>query len=169
MCEKQLTANRRNAKKSTGPVTPELRSIVNQLIQIDWELRRLSGVSAQMWDYQVTDSWTAEKDEYPLGKAGSNYAKNWGTFQRRMDSLQRNQGRLLDLLRELRANPIPVPAAETSAKVQPEAQAHLELIHSSISISNENGFVPTSPQSPTVEALFPTETRSLGSVQERVA
>jgi hypothetical protein len=101
------------------PDTPELRSIVNQLIQIDWELRRISGISAQMWDYQVTNSWTAGEDQYPLGKAATIHAKTWSFFQRRMDSLHRNQLRLLGLLREHRVNPSPSPNPPLSCNPNP--------------------------------------------------
>src|ERR1044072_561168 len=118
---KQIEANRRNSRKSTGPVTPaakatssqnaaktglyakasvmkgekpddlqslvdeyydhhhpdtpELRSLGDQLVKTEWELRRLSRTSAQMWDYQITESWTAEKDKYPMGKAATDYHK----------------------------------------------------------------------------------------------
>ena len=125
------------------PDSPELRSLVDQLVHIEWEMRRLARVSAQMWDYQIGDSWTADKDKFPMGKAATTYNKAWGVFQRRMDSLQRNQSRLLDLLRQHRANPIPIPTpAIAEEAAQPLAGPLLTLCP--VKPSDENGFVSAS-------------------------
>ena len=121
MSEKQLAASRRNARKSTGPVTPagkaassqnaaktglyakatvmkgekadelqslideyynqhrpaspELRSIVDQLIQIEWDLRRISRASAQMGTTRSANPSPPTKTNTPWGKRPLNTTK----------------------------------------------------------------------------------------------
>ena len=132
------------------PDTPELRDLVDDLISCVWELRRLTRVEAQMWNYQMSDSWS--KTDYPVGKAVVCNAKAQAALQRRIDSTRRGRDRALKLIREHRTNPIPTP------EPLPESVPTPSVTETSETTSCQIGFVPPSspepPQPPAPQALL---------------
>ena len=115
------------------PDTPELRDLVDDLISCVWELRRLTRAEAQMWNYQMSDSWS--KTDYPVGKAVVCNAKAQAALQRRIDSTRRGRDRALKLIREHRDNPIAVPEPAPAPAVTDATPA----------TSTPIGFVPSPP------------------------
>jgi len=184
---KQLEANRRNAQKSTGPITrdgkaasrmnalktgihakssiikgesaeelqalideyyahhqpatPTERAILDDLINTEWQLRRLTQAEAQMWNHQMEDSWTTAK--YPTGKVAAQNHKSHSALQRRLDSTRRARARAIDALRELARNPLPLPPP----KAAPDPVTHDQPLSSS-----QIGFVPPTTPLPAMSA-----------------
>ena len=119
------------------PSTPAQRAVLDDLINTEWQLRRLTQAEAQMWNHQMEESWTTAK--YPTGKVAAQNYKSHDALQRRLDSTRRARARAIDSLRDLVRNPIPL------APPQPEAPPEPVTPESQVTC-NQNGFVP--PVSP---------------------
>ncbi|MEO8595599.1 MAG: hypothetical protein ABI759_19935 [Candidatus Solibacter sp.] len=141
------------------PETPELRSLIDELITIEWELLRLTRVGADMWNYQIDTSWTAGRDKHPVGKAANIHDKAFYYLQRRVDSTRRAQERVLRLVREHCTNPIPVPEPTAVSTADPAPALTL----CPPSASSPNGFVPAQflPEPPAAgpQAELPADNR----------
>jgi hypothetical protein len=125
------------------PQTPIQRAVLDDLINTEWLLRRLTVAEAQMWNHQMEASWSRGEDHYPIGKAASNNHKAHAAMQRRLDSTRRARARAIESLRDLARNPIPLPQPQPAAAPGP---ATLEPPTTSTPI----GFVPSTSPAPTM-------------------
>jgi hypothetical protein len=100
--------------RSFNPTTPEARSLVDEFIYCEWNLRRLRAAETQSWQHQDHTAYSGPA-KYPLGYSATQYANTFSRLQYRMDATRRARERALQSLKQLQADaeaaPTPQPAA----------------------------------------------------------
>ncbi|MEO8596208.1 MAG: hypothetical protein ABI759_23010 [Candidatus Solibacter sp.] len=146
------------------PASPELRSILDDLIACEWQLRRLLVTEAELEKYLEDNLFNAVNEDHPRGKVANNSYNSFAALQRRLESARRARARALDSLREHTDCPIRpyLPEAAPSQPTHilppttpdhrtpsPAASATPSVTPSPKSTSPKIGFVPqTSPSAP---------------------
>jgi hypothetical protein len=116
------------------PTTPEARTLVDILIDSEWQLRRLRRAEALLWARAMNDN---KGRQFPMAEALNDKDAVFARLQRRIDATQRNFTRALAELRRVQADP--QPAEDPSA-------AQLTLVPATP--QPKIGFVNPTPQNP---------------------
>ena len=195
---RQIEANRRNARKSTGPrspegkaasrfnalktgldaesqvipsedpaafqalideyyqrfqpAAPEVRFLVDTLIDCEWQLRRFRKIESQVWEYQLAGM----RSDTPLAQSFSNARDTFTRLQRRIDSARRSYHRALREIQRLpSARPAPqnaVPAPAPAPDPTPAPSHEIGFVPP-ISASQ---VVPTGPRPPADSTPIPS-------------
>jgi hypothetical protein len=95
--------------RSFNPTTPEARSLVDDFIFCEWNLRRLRAAETQSWRYQDEDSFRGPQ-KYPFGFCATTHATSFTRLQYRMDATRRARDRALQSLKQLQAEAAAAPA-----------------------------------------------------------
>ena len=101
--------------RSFHPTTPEARSLVDEFIYCEWNLRRLRAAETQSWQHQDHTAYKGP-NKYPLGYSATQHGNTFSRLQYRMDATRRARDRALQALKQLQADaeaaPPPPPAAD---------------------------------------------------------
>ena len=118
--------------RSFHPTTPEARSLVDEFIYCEWNLRRLRAAETQSWQHQDHDAFKGP-NKYPLGYSATVHSNTFSRLQYRMDATRRARERALQSLKQLQAeaapDPLPEPPEPPAApSLTPSPQTTLPLI-----------------------------------------
>ena len=94
--------------RSFHPTTPEARSLVDEFIYCEWNLRRLRAAETQSWQHQDHTAYSGPS-KYPLGYSTTQYANTFSRLQYRMDATRRARERALQSLKQLQAEAAAAP------------------------------------------------------------
>ena len=97
--------------RSFHPTTPEARSLVDEFIYCEWNLRRLRAAETQSWQHQDQDAFKGPK-KYPLGYSATVHSNTFSRLQYRMDATRRARERALQSLKQLQAEAAAAPAPD---------------------------------------------------------
>ena len=130
--------------QSHNPVTPEARSLVDDLIYAEWLKRRLRAAETQIWAYDHQENYRPDP-KYPLGQTAVNRGKAFAQLQWRMECTRRASRQALQDLQQLQTETkpeaIPAPAAEPPVEPAPKPT----VTPAPQITSPENGFVLHTP------------------------
>jgi hypothetical protein len=106
--------------RSFNPSTPEARSLVDDFIFCEWNLRRLRAAETESWQHQDQQSFSGPQ-KYPLGYCATIHSGAFTRLQYRMDATRRARDRALQSLKQLRADAAltPVPSPEPAEPAGP--------------------------------------------------
>jgi hypothetical protein len=128
--------------RSFHPTTPEARSLVDEFIYCEWNLRRLRAAETQSWQHQDHTAYSGPA-KYPLGYSVTQYGNTFSRLQYRMDATRRARERALQALKQLQpeaAAAPPAPEPVDAPSLIPSPQTTLPVI----------GFVLPSPVGQTI-------------------
>jgi hypothetical protein len=126
------------------PTTPELRMLVDTLIDAEWNLRRFRTVEAQLWEKEALSAYKPNQDVI-LAQAYWSGVDRFARLQRRVDTAHKNYRTALQDLQRLQAEEAALPVdPDPDPAPQPGPPAP-----SNQSVTLPNGFVPQGgPQNP---------------------
>ena len=126
-----------------NPVTPEARSLVDDLIYGEWLKRRLRAAETQIWAYDHQENYRPDP-KYPLGQTAVGRGKAFAQLQWRMECTRRASRQALQDLNQLHTET--QPAQLTEPAVFPS------VTDSTQSTSSQIGFVPATQPAPSPDA-----------------
>jgi hypothetical protein len=126
--------------ESHNPITPEARSLVDDLIYAEWLKRRLRAAETQIWAYDHQENYRPDP-KYPLGQTAAGRGKAFAQLQWRMECTRRaSRQALQDLQHQAQAvvpDSVAAPLVESASK--PTVTPTLQIT------SSEIGFVLQTP------------------------
>ena len=132
--------------RSFHPTTPEARSLVDEFIYCEWNLRRLRAAETQSWQHQDLTAFHGPT-KYPLGYSATVHSTTFSRLQYRMDATRRARERALQSLKQLQAEAAAAPAAPDPLPEPPEPAAPPSLTPSTQTTLPVIGFVLPTPSS----------------------
>ena len=151
--------------RSFHPTTPEARSLVDEFIYCEWNLRRLRAAETQSWQHQDHDAFRGP-NKYPLGFCVSTHGNAFSRLQYRMDATRRARERALQSLKQLQAeaalapDPLPDPPEPANPpSLSPSTQTTFPIIGFVLPTPSKAPAAPPSPGPNHPIAICPPHTQ----------